>query len=37
MSTTTPLTPAEQTIEPRARSLPVFDPLLLLAGMGLLL
>jgi rod shape determining protein RodA len=37
MSATTPITPAEQTIEPRARSLPVFDPLLLLAGMGLLL
>jgi rod shape determining protein RodA len=37
VSATTPITPAEQTVAPRARSLPVFDPLLLLAGIGLLL
>jgi rod shape determining protein RodA len=36
-ATTTPIEPAEQTIEPRARALPVFDPLLLLAGIGLIL
>jgi rod shape determining protein RodA len=36
MSTATPLVPAEQTVEPQRRSLPVFDPLLLLAGIGLL-
>jgi rod shape determining protein RodA len=35
VSATTPITPAEQTVEPTPRSLPVFDPLLLLAGMGL--
>jgi len=35
-STATPIVPAEQTVEPRQRSLPVFDPLLLLAGIGLI-
>ena len=35
MSTGTPLTPAEQTVQPHQRALPVFDPLLLLAGIGL--
>jgi len=35
-TTTTPITPAELTVEPQRRSLPVFDPFLLLAGMGLI-
>jgi rod shape determining protein RodA len=32
----TPLTPADETVIPRVRMLPLFDPLLLLAGIGLM-
>ncbi|HTU94791.1 MAG TPA: FtsW/RodA/SpoVE family cell cycle protein [Solirubrobacteraceae bacterium] len=31
----TPITPGEETVVPRARALPIFDPLLLLAAVGL--
>ncbi len=31
----TPITPADETVVPRARGLPIFDPMLLLAAVGL--
>jgi rod shape determining protein RodA len=33
----TPITPADETVEPRVRALPLIDPMLLLAAVGLLL